>query len=708
MDKKILNEIDRIKEVMFNNIITEASIVPTDFAVAFLKKLVTNFSGNQTVRNLLDSNFTPQGAGIGRIRTVDELMNKINNAQDFAEVRRILGDVQLDLDSFVKNALKSDPDFRLEMVNILNDNNFGDLADDLAEFQRNKIDLPNYIDDVDIYNDMVDLMENLKTKIESIQGLDPKLKQNLLDSFGFNDMPKRIDPNSVDNLDVEETIETVMAKKWDDVPYLTEKEIQKLINSRQDMAEKLTGIRSTLSELLKSQKDALLEIQSILKTMSNLDVNPEQRRLLNKTLFTKLEEMTKQKKEGFERVNQWVDEIIPNSLKLGESTTRFKSEIRSSPEWLKSKKLYDGDSAKNFEKEYKTFDELQSIIKKELDDVFYPSRWITSKGLGDFLTKGQGWLKFPWQSAWMKKYWSMFFDLSDPKYSNFRQWFWTGQNLSLKGWRNMAKQLGLKKMGSTALKFYLKSLKSQAIIHFWWNIIFVLLERLRTVMFYDINSPEYIEAKKNFNNYFGEVDSEEKSEEETATWSLIKKIAQAVTSSGMDLMSDGLNLAIPGFWDEFAVGLNAATNFVSMDAFKIWYDKWFGRAQQGLEESQRALEQTTERIGGDLQEVPDALPPTITQSGTTTPPDTETPDTETPEGEQSMEQIVSEIKVQKGLRKIDGQDVDWLDYYVSEVKELGGGQYQIVYKDEQYLPNTIKKVDGVWQYSTGPLDGKKF
>jgi hypothetical protein len=685
MEKSILVEINRMKEIMGLRLLTESKI---PFIDDFIEKLAKNADeGDLAARNLFSNIFQDEAATV-----IDDLV------QNKKTVDTIFADKDL-MDDFIERALKSTEKidgmtvksiFYQTLENSL-DPIQSQLGKDLQSIQKTIDDLTKYETEPDLYNQAIEALETMKRQINDVFSNDTEMQKIINSSAGLDDIPERkiiddVTDNVVDDAAEETAEETGEAKlpfekSWDEVKPLTPDELKSLRKSNKLWDSISNGFFKKVSDMVSSEltlSDELISsIKSLQEVVATKGEDTTMGAPLQKRIGDLLLQITQKRKDNFDAINLWVGKNVPNGA--------VKSRIQNLEGYNLAKSITTGEFVNGWNKKYADLLGKQRFMLTQLNSVFNPFTWIGKKVAKKYGGDGWGeavmnkWSEILWGDSFRKLRWGFPLGLPKPGKAYL-------EYLSTKGIVSTAGKLFV----DGVVMNYAKYITLYMLVDFLsdlvsnWALIFILP-----------NNETIKSQKKHYEEMLGYKS------EETYDDGFITKLL-TITKNYFLENAMNMNVLIPGFADDTINLLNMMLNPVTDETVKkvredatTLFDNSRQSAQEGIENARKELENQ----GLD----PDALGTTVTITPNTTPTDTNQPDNQEPTP--STSSIIEGTASEEDKTSIKAQlnDDDYFRDYIRVIDNGPDGTVIVRIKPLSDYPNGIKQTlykasDGKWYY----------
>jgi uncharacterized membrane protein YheB (UPF0754 family) len=419
MEKSILVEINRMKEIMGLRLLTESKI---PFIDDFIEKLAKNADeGDLAARNLFSNIFQDEAATV-----IDDLV------QNKKTVDTIFADKDL-MDDFIERALKSAEKidgmtvksiFYQTLENSL-DPIQSQLGKDLQSIQKTIDDLTKYETEPDLYNQAIEALETMKRQINDVFSNDTEMQKIINSSAGLDDIPERkiiddVTDNVVDDA-AEETAEETgesklpFEKSWNDVKPLTPDELKSLRKSNKLWDTISNGFFKKVSDMISKEitlSDELLSsIKSLQEMLNKQGADTTMSAPLQKRIGDLLLQITQKRKDNFAAIESWVGKNVPSG--------NVKSKIQNLEGYNLAKSITAGEFVDGWNKKYADLLGKQRFMLTQLNSVFNPFAWVGKKVAKKYGGDNWGeavmnkWSEILWGESFRKFRWG--FPLGLPK-----------------------------------------------------------------------------------------------------------------------------------------------------------------------------------------------------------------------------------------------------------------------------------------------------
>lgn len=675
MEKSILVEINRMKEIMGLRLLMESSL---PFVDEFIEKLAKNAEdGDIAARNLFSDIFKDDAAIV-----IDDLVQNKRN------VDTIFNDKDL-LDNFMDRAFKSaDKIDGMTAKNIFYDTLEksldpvqSQLGKDLNDIGEKINDLSKFESEPDLYNQAIDALEEMKKQINDVFSNDAEIQKIINSSAGLDDIPSKkviddVTDNVVDDA-AEETGEKILPfqKSWNDVKQLTTNELNSLRKSNKLWDSISNGFFRKVSDMISSeitlQDELLSSLKSLQEMLNTKGADTTMAAPLQKRIGDLLLQITQKRKDNFASIESWVGKNVPAG--------NVKSKIQNFEGYDLAKSITSGKFVDEWNKKYSDLLGKQRFMLAQLNSVFNPFAWLGKKAMikkygGDNWADSvmNKWAEILWGDSFRKLRWGFPLGLPKPGRAYL-------EYLSTKGITSTAGKLII----DGFVMNYLKYISLYVFIDFLsdlvsnWILIFIFP-----------NNESIKSQKKHYEEMLGYKS------EETYDDGFITKLL-TITKNYVVENGKEMNVLIPGFADDTINLIDKMLSPVSpetvevvrSDAIKLFNDNK-QKAKDGIDNGKQELENRNLELDSLRKIVTLTTDTTSTDSTNVKKPDV--PPTPTiKEGTASEEDKISfkdylkDDKVFNAYNKIDQGDKPGVIIIFS--KEYGK---QTLYKDSE----------GIWRY----------
>lgn len=456
MEKKLVVEIERYRELMGLRLLSEQPASILDDVVKFAKNFKSELN---VVKSEFDSAFKAlekHKNGVVRLSDDELVTNYSKLANSYPEVADELAPLIIsNLDDTLKNQIRQ-------------------LKIDIQDFKSagaTEAEVKRYIDDLFANGTINSPIDQVET-----------LLKNDLDDFKSGVFGTRQVQSSQKG--------GFINVKPDDIPNIGPSElerIQKLYRAKGlgSLLQPITKMRQAWSDFFTSSTKLIDETLSLTKSWSSGELNPSQKNDLLKRISSNLENLAKKDARIFDDYNLWLETYIkPIDYRLYEKILKTEG-------YKKANSIYTGTALQEYEKNVLTYSQRRKLLAEQIKDVFYPSRWFGKNMLSRLKTAG----KDSKISKWEK--WGKILNPSSAEFAEFRRWLLYGGTRTPQQYIEYGNKLGWLGLGKDLFLNYLRRI-------LWWNLWISVLDLVTDFASIPFAESEwdYMDIlKKNYSSY---------------------------------------------------------------------------------------------------------------------------------------------------------------------------------------------------------------
>lgn len=318
------------------------------------------------------------------------------------------------------------------------------------------------------------------------------------------------------------------------------------------------------------------ETLSLTKSMDSMDIL--QKNDAFKRISSNLEELAKKEAQTFDDYKLWLETYVkPVDYKLYEK-------IAGTEGFKKAQAIFSGEALKEIEKETLSYAGRRSLLKEQIKDVIYPSRWFGK----NMVSK----LKLAGKDAKVGKLekWGKIINPSSPEYAELRRWLFYGGTRTPRQYVEYGSKMGWFGLGKDVFLNYVKRLLT-------WTFYVSMLDYITDLLsvplsksdwdYLDIMKKQYMSyEERGVKEFFG--NSLESQKDDTNIESLFKFMARAGINIPVYFFDNLKNIqtVIPGFTDDIMIMSQELTRQLTpeeLEKFKITVNREKEKAKQALE-----------------------------------------------------------------------------------------------------------------------------
>jgi len=708
MEKKILEEIVRMKEIMGIRVISEASnpIKPIvdDIIQKFAKKATTGDSDLKSrFKNFFDDIATSKSVYVNNEGILADLANGVKkvSVDDFFDGN------ETKLFGFIDDLLEDSTNGAIwkktfnEALAGSSDDVFKNISKDLEDADDFIKQADNFKNtDPQFHDDMVDSLMRSRQAIEA-SDMDDELKKIILGRYGFDDIPEKVNVVApvVDNVK-DLTKKELLAKNWDDIVPLSDEEIANLRRANPLWDKVVNEWGKSLSDMLTGEVAFIDELQSSIKSLRDMlkspDTSTENVGALTQRIGDLILKLRNKQFENFTSIDAWIKKNVPDSGII--------AKIQDTDGYRMAKHLGTKEFLKDWEAKYLTKVEGERNLVIQLNSIFNPLSWLRINNMKKW--GGDNWLEMV-GNKWLKI-------ISGPEFKKFRNKLLFGWDKPPRAYYQYAKGFGwYKTLGKMSWEY----IQSRMVLLAYVALLDVITDAIGAGLYKWFPNWEW--AKKQADSWslsMGfETEKQKKEAEQSGATSSegVKKLLQQFKYYFSNNISEK-SLATPMLIDDLVLVYDAITNPSTEEDVKKAQEmrRRVGEAvEDGVSQADSVV--TTHGIPvPDADGVIEAV--TSDSSATEETPPTPTPPTP-PTSTETTTPVVPGTASEQDKKSLKQQmnDDNYFDTEIISVDSIGGGRIKVTYKSKNpsgtnKYNELEKNSEGNWIYTYGKLKGQVY
>jgi len=385
--------------------------------------------------------------------------------------------------------------------------------------------------------------------------------------------------------------------------------LQKLYRAKGlgSLLKPINQMRQYFKDFFTSSTKLMDETLSLTKSMDSMKI-PQKNDAL-KRISSNLEELAKKESQVFDDYRLWLETYIkPVDFKMYEKIVKTEG-------FKKAEAIYSGEALKEIEKVTLDYAARRNLLREQIKDVIYPSRWFGKNMVSKLKAAGKD------AKVGKLEKWGKIINPSSPEYSELRRWLFYGGTRTPRQYVEYGSKMGWFGLGKDLFLNYVKRLLT-------WTFYVSMLDYITDLLSVPLSKSDwdYLDImKKQYMSYQergvkeipfigGSLESEK---DDTNMESLFKFLGRAGINIPVYFFDNLKNIqtVIPGFGDDIMIMLQELTRQLTpeeLEKFKISVNNQKQKAKEGLENTKKEFKAQT---GKDL---PDTLAKPVEDSATIT------------------------------------------------------------------------------------------
>jgi hypothetical protein len=722
MEKKVIEEISRVREIMGLKLITERTFGPPKFLDELFQELAEKArTGDSALAGRFDDfleGLKKTGKDVGDLN--DYAFGAKNAGRDITDD---LGDQLDDVYKFVDELVTDSGNgtiwktYLTDALKNSSDNVFKSIGDQLDTAKNTLKNMKGYDDEA--HDAAVDALEYMKKLINN-STLDENLKPIIRSRYGLDDIPAKRVANDVSD-EVSDEVREVLKKfnwntSWDDIKPSS----QELLDNIDTIAGggfvgKFIDFIQSFLDFFKGEETKMDEILSLMKSYSTAQVTEQN--AIRERISKLITDLTKTRLVNFTNYQ----DFIKNNIKDYDLKNVFLN-----AGLLKSAKALSDDTARQeWEKTVGILADRRAKIRDQFLQLFAPSWVETWKKLAPRDAKGA----IP--GSFFRKWKTI---LAGKEFKELRWSTIWGFTLNPSEMKQLFKTFGIKKGITSLTQEYITRLV-------WYSLYVSLFDTALDLIGFGLYQIAIIrddeEMVKNPNNLYWKFVAtqyedferhfnveEEKSEiEYDDNGNPIEKTEFQKTVDGLQDIAEFLlripkdnlaSIAVPGLADDFIRFVGSLNDPIDKEKLRKEGEQLAEDLQTGRENAQQGANEAASQLGipppnsTSVREALDNLPQRTEDEIPTPPPTPPTP-TETT----TSIKPGSATEDDKKSLKQQMNDDNYFDTEIISVDSIGGGRIKVTYKSKNpsgtnKYNELEKNSEGNWIYTYGTLKGQIY
>lgn len=721
MEKKVLEEIVRVREIMGLKLITEGSFGPPKFLDELFQELAERArTGDSALAGRFDDfleGLKKTGKNVGDLN--DYAYGAKNAGRDITDdLGDQLDDVYKFVDELVTDAGNGTvwKTYLTDALKNSSDNVFKSIGDQLGTAKNTLKNMGGYTDE--LHDEAVDALTNMKNLINN-SNLDDELKPILLARYGLDNIPAKKLTSNVDDAieEIPQEVRDVVKKSnwnksWDEIQPATQELLDKIdAIAGGGFVGKFREFIQSFLDFFKKEQTKIDEILSLMKSYQGAATTEQN--AIRERVSKLITDLTNQRLVNLKNY----EDFIKNNIKDYDLKNTF---LNSG--LLKSAKAIADDTARqDWEKTVGTLAERRVRLRDQFFQLLAPSWTETWKKLAPRDAPGA----IP--GSFFRK-WKMVF--GDQKFKELRWSASWGFTLSANEVGKLFRTFGVKKAMTQLTKEYMTrlvwftlyvSIFDMALDGIGYGLYYVAVAKNEEYM---VDNPNNLYWKfvanqwEDFEKHFDTEGEKEEIEYDESGNPIERTQFQKYMDGLQDILEfisripqDNLaSIGVPGLIDDFVSFISSLNDPINKEKLKKDTEKLVEDLQTGSENGKTVVKNAADSLGivpPTPKEVKDTLDVILPEN--TEPSDTTTQETETVT---SIKEGTASEEDKKSLKQQMNDD-NYFDTEIISVDSIGGGRIKVTYKAKNQsgtnkYNHLEKNSEGKWIYTYGKLKGEIY